>query len=260
MVHTAILSCTYFQAVFHLVSLYTRQSSSDLKEAVIMSAQIIPLSPDDPRDDRITHAASILEQGGIVALPTETFYGLAADSFNPDALQNLNRIKRKDADSPLLLMLSDRSMANQVAEDLPESFHVLARAFWPGPLTLVVRCSESVPKEVSGGRGTVGMRVPGMALPRHLAAALGRPITGISSNIHRNRPHRNAVEVYRTFPEGVDMVLDGGPTPGGAPSTIIDLTGDRPLLLRVGTLPFSVLVPFLPELAGLAVKADLKQI
>jgi L-threonylcarbamoyladenylate synthase len=225
-----------------------------------MSAQIIPLSPDDPRDDRIMHVASVLDQGGIVALPTETFYGLAADSFNPEALQNLNRIKRKEADSPHLLLLSDRSMAGQVAGDLPETFHVLARAFWPGPLTLVVQCSDSVPKEVSGGRGTVGMRVPGMALPRHLAAALGRPITGISSNIHSIRPHRNAAEVYNTFPEGVDLIVDGGPTPGGAPSTIIDLTGDRPVLLRAGTLPASVLVPFLPELEGITVKADSKQI
>ena len=213
-----------------------------------MAAQIVPLSPDDPRPDRIQQAADVLDRGGVVAIPTETFYGLAVDGFCTAGLEAANRLKGKEAGSPVLLLLSDRTMAAQVADDLPETFHALARAFWPGPLTLVVRASRSVPQSVSGGRGTVGMRVPGLALPRHLAAALGRPISGISSNRHGGQPHRNAADVFREFPEGVDMILDGGPTPGGAPSTVIDLSEDLPRVIRPGTLPVTVFAPFLPDL------------
>ncbi len=218
-----------------------------------MSAPILSLSPDDPRDDRIEQAVSVLKRGGIVALPTETFYGLAADAFQAESLIALNRLKRKEPDSPILLLLCDRSMAAQLAEELPESFHVLARAFWPGPLTLVVKASPEVPKEISGGRGTVGMRVPGLALPRQLSAGLGRPITGISSNLHGSPPHRTATEVYARFSERIDLILDGGPTAGGAPSTIIDLSGKTPVVLRRGTLPLSALAPFLPEAKGISV-------
>ena len=218
-----------------------------------MAAQIVPLSPDDPRADRIRQAAGVLDGGGVVAIPTETFYGLAVDGFNTAGLAAVNRLKGKPEGSPVLLLLSDRTMAEQVAEELTETFHALTRAFWPGPLTVVVRASRSVPPEVSGGRGTVAIRVPGLALPRHLAAALGRPISGISSNHHGSQPRRNAVEVLRDFPEGVDMILDGGPTPGGAPSTIVDLTAEHPRLLRRGTLPVTVFAPFLP---GLQVPTD----
>lgn len=213
-----------------------------------MAAQIIPVSPDDPRADRIRLAAGVLDRGGVVAIPTETFYGLAVDSFSSSSLGAANRLKGKDSGSPVLLLLSDRTMAGQVAEELPDSFHALARAFWPGPLTLVVRASKAVPPEVSGGRGTVGIRVPGLALPRHLAAALGRPISGISSNRHGEQPHRNAVEVFRDFPRGLDMILDGGPTPGGAPSTVVDLSQEQPRVIRQGILPVTVFEPFLPGL------------
>lgn len=211
-----------------------------------MAAQIVPVVPDEPRHDRILQAAGLLAGGGIVAIPTETFYGLAADPFNTDSLKALNRLKGKEEDAPILLLLGNRAMADQVAENLSDTFQALARAFWPGPLTLVVRASSAVPREVSGGRDTVGIRVPGLALPRHLAAALGRPISGISSNRHRRPPHRTALEVFSEFPQGVDMILDGGPTPGGAPSTIVDLSEDRARVIRHGTLPVKVLAPFLP--------------
>lgn len=213
-----------------------------------MAAQIIPVSPDDPRTERIRQAAGIIDRGGVVAIPTETFYGLAVDAFSSSSLNAVNRLKGKEEGSPVLLLLSDRTMAAQVAEELPETFHALTRAFWPGPLTVVVRASRAVPAEVSGGRGTVGIRVPGLALPRHLAAALGRPISGISSNHHKSQPHRNAVDVFHDFPHGVDMILDGGPTPGGAPSTVVDLSEDRPRVIRRGILPVTVFEPFLPGL------------
>ena len=111
----------------------------------------------------------------------------------------------------------------------------------------MVHAADSVPVEITGGGATVGLRVPGLALPRQLARSLGRPITGISANLHGQPAGRSAAEVARSFPEGLDLILDGGPTPAGAPSTIVDLTGERPALIRRGVIPTSSLEPFLEE-------------
>ncbi len=209
------------------------------------SPRVVPLNPDDPRQDRLQIAIDALEGGGIVAIPTETFYGLACDAFRPDVLLRLNRLKSKDSGSPVLLLLSDLGQASLVGRDLSASFTSLAERFWPGPLTIVVRASDAVPAEVSGGRGTVGIRVPGLTLPRRLAEALGRPITGVSANRHGQPACRTAEEVVRALPHGVDVVLDGGPCPGGAPSTVVDLSSGQPRIVRRGCVPLSALNPFL---------------
>jgi L-threonylcarbamoyladenylate synthase len=207
--------------------------------------RVVALNPDDPRPDRLQIAVDALATGGIAAIPTETFYGLAGDAFRADVLLRLNQLKSKGADAPVLLLLADIDQVELVARDLPDSFAALAERFWPGPLTIVVRAGPGVPVEVSGGRGTVGIRVPGLALPRRLAAALGRPITGVSANLHGEPACRTAEEVVRVLPRGVDVVLDGGPCPGGAPSTIVDISDGPARLLRRGSVPLSALGPFL---------------
>ncbi len=189
----------------------------------------------------------MLAGGGVVALPTETVYGLAADASNPSALQWVNRLKGKADGSPILLLLADRRQAEQLCDDLPASFAPLVERFWPGPLTLVVRAAERVPREITGGRGTLALRVSGLALPRRLAAGLGRPISGVSANVTGHPPCRTASEVARAFPRGLEMILDGGPTPGGLPSTILDLGLTPPQVLREGLLPRAALRPFLEE-------------
>lgn len=209
--------------------------------------QVVTINTDAPPADRLDLALEVLRKGRAVALPTETFYGVAVDCFSVEALQRVNRIKGKAVDSPILLLLADAAQAAQVAQDLPERFHALAACFWPGPLTLVVPAGPAVPREVGGGRGTVALRVPGLALPRRLAAALGRPISGVSANRTGASPCRTAAEVARAFAQcdEIDMLLDGGPTAGVAPSTIVDLTGSVPRLLREGQLPASALRRFL---------------
>jgi len=187
----------------------------------------------------------VLAAGKVVALPTETFYGLAADAFHADAVRSVNALKGKGPDEPVLLLLSDRSQAAQVTEAAPELFAPLASRFWPGPLTLVVPASARVPREVTGGGGSVAVRVPGLALPRRLAAALGRPITGVSANRTTRTPCRSAGEVAGAFETGLGMILDGGPAHGGAPSTILDLCQSPARLLREGLIPLSALRPFL---------------
>ena len=160
----------------------------------------------------------------------------------------MNRLKVKAADTPVLLLAADIAQVEGVSVDPPPAFSVLAAAFWPGPLTLVLPAAPGLSVEITGGRGTVGVRVPGLALPRRLAAALGRPVTGVSANLHRRTPPRTAAEVAAFFGDGVDVVLDGGPTPGGAPSTLVDLSGPRPRVLRQGIIPLAALRNFLPDL------------
>jgi L-threonylcarbamoyladenylate synthase len=213
-----------------------------------MSPRVLHVDPTSPREERLRTAAGVLEAGEVVALPTETFYGLAVDAFAPAAVRRLNDLKRKPADSPALLLVSSSEQVGQVARDLPENFHKLAAAFWPGPLTLVVVASDRLPREVSGGRGTVGVRVPGLNLPRRLAECLGRPITGVSANLHGEAPCRTAAEVARALPEGIAMILDGGPSPGGAVSTVLDLSGTTPRLVRAGAVPVTALTPFVPHI------------
>jgi len=214
-----------------------------------MPIPVLPSSPDEPRDERVEAAARVLRSGGVVAAPTETFYGLAVDPFDPGAVRRLLALKGKPERSPILLLLGGAWQVEDVASHLPDSFLALSERFWPGPLTIVVRAAPRVPEEITGGAGTVGIRVPGLALPRQLARALARPITGTSANVHGGDPCRTAAEVVRAFPEGLDLVLDGGPTPGGAPSTVLDLSGDRPRIVREGAVPATALRPFVPDLA-----------
>jgi len=205
-----------------------------------MATRLLPVDPSAPSEDTLAEATRALRAGGIVALPTETFYGLAADPFLPGTLAAVNRLKGKDATSPILLLLADLAQALPLMAATPAAFPSLA-ALWPAPLTLVVPASAAVPPEVSGGRGTVGFRVPALALPRLLAARLGGPVTGVSANRTGEAPPRRAAEVQEAFPEGLALILDGGDTVGEAPSTLVDLTGSPPRLLREGALPWAVL-------------------
>lgn len=214
-----------------------------------MPSRIVSMGPDEPLAARLAPLVDVLRAGGIVAFPTETFYGLGVHAFDGDALARLNRLKGKAHDSPILLLLADAEQADQVTRDLPARFEILARMFWPGPLTLVVPASAGLPPEISGGRGTVGIRVPGLALPRRIASSLGAPVTGVSANATGQPACRRALEVVQAFPEGVDWILDGGAAPGGAPSTVLDLCGQRPRILREGAVPAAALRPFLPDLS-----------
>ncbi len=219
--------------------------------------QVTPVNPREPKPVRIEAAAEVLRAGGVVALPTETFYGLAVDSSQGRAVAQLNRLKVKDDDSPVLLLAPDMAQVERVITALPTSFALLARAFWPGPLTLVLPAAPGLSSQVTGGRETVAVRVPGIALPRMLAEVLGNPVTGVSANLHGRRPPRTAGEVAESFPEGIDLLLDGGPTPGGGPSTLVDLTGPKPRVLRPGIVRETALRNLVPDLQGAPTRSAL---
>lgn len=210
--------------------------------------QVSTIDPVQPREDRLADAVRRLESGAVLALPTETFYGLSADSGHRDALSRLNRLKGKTESSPILLLAGDAAQAAALALSLPATFEPLVQAFWPGPLTLVLPVAPGLDPQITAGRPGVAVRVPGLAFPRAVARRLGRPITGVSANRYSEPPCRTAGEVAEIFTEGLDGILDGGPTGGGLSSTIVDLTRDPPRLLRAGLIPERALLPFLPRL------------
>jgi L-threonylcarbamoyladenylate synthase len=210
--------------------------------------QVVSVNPHEPKPARIEAAVAALRAGGVVALPTETFYGLAVDSSQGEAVAQLNRLKSKDSGSPVLLLAADMDQVRSVSSAQGPSFAVLARAFWPGPLTLVLPAARGLSSRITAGGQTVAVRVPGIALPRMLAAVLGNPITGVSANLHEQTPPRSAREVAESFPEGLDLLLDGGPTPGGGPSTLVDLTTAKPRILRAGIVQEAALRNLVPDI------------
>src|SRR5262245_14837714 len=205
----------------------------------------IAVDPVAPDPDGIASAARALADGELVAFPTETFYGLGADPWNPEAIDALYRAKGRPEQMPILLLLADEDQASVASETTPEAFTVLARRFWPGPLTLVVKARATLPAGVTASGGTIGMRVPSAAIPRALARALGRPITGTSANRTGAPPARLAREVADALGEAASalgLLVDGGPAPGGQPSTVVDLTGGAPRLIRSGAVAFDAVL------------------
>ena len=214
-----------------------------------MPCRIVTMGSEQPREDRLREAAHLIQTGGIVVVPTETFYGLAVDPFNPEALAMLISLKGKPDASPIPLLLANAEQAAQVAGELPEEVAQITQMFWPGPLTIVVPAKPDLPEQVTGGTGTVGIRVPGLLLTRRLAETLGRPMTGTSANLHGGPACRTAAEVVRTFTSRVSMIIDGGPTTGGASSTVVDFSRPLPRIIREGAVPASALRPFVPRLS-----------
>lgn len=189
-------------------------------------------------DALVDRAVAILRDGGVVAYPTDTLYGLGAHALTEHAVERVFRIKGRPADQPIPLLLAEASDANQVAEDIPLVAWELARRFWPGGLTLVLAAVSTVPRQVTGRGGTVAVRVPAHPIPRELARRLGAPITGTSANRSGAPGPVSADEVRTSLGSQVDLIIDTGPCPGGVASTVLDLTTSAPTVLRQG--PVSV--------------------
>jgi L-threonylcarbamoyladenylate synthase len=181
-----------------------------------------------------------------LALPTETFYALAADPCREEALKRLFDLKARPPARPVLLLVADREMVSQVAREVPDAARRLMERFWPGPLTLILPAQGQLSRRVTGGTGTVGVRQPHRDVTLRLLAALGFPVTGTSANRTGEPPLTLAAEVARHFGPGVDLILDAGPCPGGLPSTIVDVSCKPPRLVRPGAIPVERLAAFLP--------------
>lgn len=195
----------------------------------------------------LSAARRALASGEVVAFPTETFYGLAADARSGSAAVKVFAAKGRPADAPIALIAKDLEDVRRLSDRaLPDSAVALAAAFWPGPLTLVIHASTDVPSALTAGTGTIGVRVS----PHPIAAALCEafPITATSANVTGRPALRHASAVAAELP-GIAMVLDGGETPGGLASTLVDLTQDPPRILRDGAVTADAIRAVLPGLA-----------
>jgi L-threonylcarbamoyladenylate synthase len=198
---------------------------------------IVDSSRPDPA--ALETAARVLRAAGLVALPTETFYGLGAHAFDPAAVARIFQLKGRPAEKPLLVLVDSLAMVERVAREISARAGRLAARYWPGPLTLVLPAHPSVPAGLTAGTGTIGVRLSGHPVARALVTALGAPVTAPSANLHGGASPRTADEVIAALGTSLDLVLDAGATPGGPASTVLDLTGAVPAVLRRGAVVLS---------------------
>ncbi|MDR2549329.1 MAG: threonylcarbamoyl-AMP synthase [Desulfobulbus sp.] len=187
----------------------------------------------------LAHAANLLRAGGVVAFPTETYYGLAVDPFNRRALDRLFAIKRRPRQLPILVLVSGREQLPQLTDALPMVYQHLIERFWPGPLTLVCPALPSLPMQLTGDTRTVGVRQSPHETAAALIAAFGGPVTATSANITGFPASISAREVARTFADEIDLIVDGGVTPGGCGSTLVGLDRDQLRCIREGKIAFA---------------------
>ncbi|MSQ11971.1 MAG: threonylcarbamoyl-AMP synthase [Dehalococcoidia bacterium] len=200
----------------------------------------MPAFPTD-LERQIADAVGALRHGGVVAYPTDTLYGLGADIFNESAVERVFTIKGRPRGMPLPVLLADAEqlalVTDLVAGEVPPLARTLAQEFWPGALTLILPRSPHVPDLITGRGWKVGVRVPDHPVPRELIRRLGSPITGTSANRTGGPDPFTALEVRRQLGDEVDIVVEGGPPPAGHASTVLDLTGPSPRIVRVGAIP-----------------------
>ena len=195
--------------------------------------------PDNPSNRSV--AAVLLRDSGVVAYPTDTVYGLGAAVYDREAVSNLFALKGRDRSQGVPVLIASESQLAEVAAEIPDAALALAERFWPGALTLVVRRGPRLEPLVTGGSDTVAVRLPDHPCPRALVSAVGAPITGTSANRHGGPEPASAEEVQRQLGNSLRLVLDGGPSPGAVPSTIVDVTAPTPRLLRAGAIPIEAL-------------------
>jgi len=198
---------------------------------------IIRLDPTTNQDQVIQQAKAVLLQGGLVACPTESFYGLAVDACNEAAIHTLFSLKKRDPGRPVLILIPSTEFLRDYVTHIPPVAFPLIRQFWPGGLTLIFEASKKISPLLTGGTGTIGIRLSSHPIPTALARAIQGPVTGTSANPSGVPPCRRAREVKAQFGEMIDLIIDSGETGGGIGSTVLDVTIRPPQIVRDGMLP-----------------------
>lgn len=199
----------------------------------------------------LREASRVVQEGGVIAFPTETFYGLGAWPFNAHAVQRVFDLKGRALQAaPILVLIRSRIDLEALTSEITPTAERLMETYWPGPLTLVFRASGSVPSVLTAGTGTIGIRLSAHADVQHLLAAVGGPLTGTSANRSGQPPAATADDVDRTVGMDVDLILNGGETPGGLPSTVVDTTVAPPRLVREGRVPKASLLSLIGSWAA----------
>lgn len=201
------------------------------------TTQVWPVHPEHPEPEVIARAAEIIRRGGLVAFPTETVYGLGANALDAEAVHGIFAAKGRPAYDPLIVHVAGPEELDRVVQAVPPLATELARAFWPGPLTLVLPKASAVPEVVTAGLPTVAVRCPAHPVALALIRAAGVPLAAPSANRFGHTSPTTARHVLDDLAGRIDAVLDAGPTPVGVESTVLDLTQSPPVILRPGGLP-----------------------
>ncbi|MDO5387615.1 MAG: L-threonylcarbamoyladenylate synthase [Clostridia bacterium] len=212
-----------------------------------MKTHIFKVDINNIDNNVIVKAAEIIKSGGLVAFPTETVYGLGGDGLNPNAAKKIYSAKGRPSDNPLILHISDIGQLSPLVREIPENALKLAKEFWPGPLTMIFKKSDIVPNETSGGLDTVAVRFPVNKVAQALITASGTPIAAPSANTSGRPSPTRASHVEYDLNGKIDMIIDGGACKFGLESTIIDVTGNIPCLLRPGSITLEMLRSVLGE-------------
>jgi L-threonylcarbamoyladenylate synthase len=212
-------------------------------------AEIVKINCDNPELSLVKYAADQIRSGEVLGMPTDTFYGLAADPFNLRAVDKVYDIKTRSRHKPLSLLIENVDQASELAKDLPDEFYALARKFWPGPLTIIVRAGSRLPLKVTANTGNVALRVPNAKIPRAVVSAAAIPITATSANLSGASECTSAEQVRDQLHGRISIIVDGGASPRDVASTIVDLTDQaaRWRIMREGAIPSDEISTFFAQ-------------
>lgn len=195
-----------------------------------------------PLKESLTFASHVLRKGGIVAFPTESFYGLGVDATNTKAIRRLFKLKKRENGSPLLVLVSSFRELSKYTISIPIEAKKIGRYFWPGGITMVFKAGPILPPELTGGKGKIGIRVSDHPIARGLSQAVDFPITATSANLSGAPPCTSADQVAELFGNSVDLIIDSGVTEGKNASTVIDVTVKPPAIIREGLISMERLI------------------
>ena len=212
-----------------------------------METRMLALDRENLCEDQFAEAARLLQNGELVAFPTETVYGLGGNALDPTASAKIYAAKGRPSDNPLIVHICDTDALSVLAKDIPESAWLLANRFWPGPMTMILKKTDIVPKETTGGLDTVAIRMPSDPIAAMLIRTSGLFIAAPSANASGRPSTTKASHVYEDLNGRIPMILDGGAVKIGLESTIIDLTGEKPLVLRPGYITLEDIRELLPD-------------
>jgi L-threonylcarbamoyladenylate synthase len=208
---------------------------------------VIRVDPRDPDPTRLAPAAECLVRGGLVAFPTETVYGLGAHALDPVALSRLFSAKERPAHDPVIVHVASLAEVASLVSRMPDAVSALAARFWPGPLTLILPKASTVPPQVTAGLPSVAVRIPAHPVAQSLLRTAGVPVAAPSANLFSRPSPTRAAHVLEDLDGRIDMVVDGGSTPVGVESTVLDLTGRVPIVLRFGAVSLLELRAVVPD-------------
>lgn len=180
--------------------------------------------------------SAVVNSGGLIAYPTETFYGLGCDGFNTSSINKIFKLKERSLNKPLLLLISHMRELPPLINGIPAQGERLMEIFWPGPLTIIFQASEKIPAILSSGTGKIGIRIPGLEFTRAMIEQIGLPLVGTSANISGKPGFPDIEDIRKDFGGGVDLYLDGGQLEPDSPSTVVDMTGNKPVVIREGRI------------------------